>query len=366
MNREKARAAIVGCGNIAATYVEQIRQYPGVELLGFVDAIPARAQQFADEHGGTAYADLQELLHDDRVELVINLTIHHAHVEIITRCLQADKHVYTEKPMAMSHAQAVELVELAERRSLRLGSAPITYMGEAQQTALQLLRQGKAGRVRVVYAEVNHGRIETWHPNPIPFYEAGILWDVGIYPLTVLTAFLGPVRRVTAIGKIVHPDRTTLDGQKFRITYPDFTLAVIEFEQGPLLRLTASFYARDSKQRSSVEFHGDDGMVYLGSCFHYNASVEFAEYGQEHLAIPLVREPFDGVEYVRGLRELIEAMRANRPHRASAEHAAHVVEVIAALETSMKRQQTIAVNSSFVQPPMMPWSVRAEAAQVSS
>ena len=81
-------------------------------------------------------------------------------------------------------------------------------MGDAQETAWSLIAGGAIGNVRVVYAEVNWGRIETWHPRPEPFYAIGPMADVGVYPLTILTAMFGPARRVTAHGQIVYPDRS--------------------------------------------------------------------------------------------------------------------------------------------------------------
>lgn len=356
MSEQTVRVAIVGCGNIAKAYVEQIQAYENVELIGFADLMAERAQAFATEHGGTAYTDLTALLADADVNVVVNLTIHHAHVEVITQCLEAGKHVYTEKPLAMTYAEAARLESLAAEKGLRLSSAPITYMGEAQQTAWRELRKGTPGAVRLAYAEINHGRIEKWHPNPVPFYDVGIVWDVAIYPITVLTAFLGPVERVTAFGQVVYPDRKTLDGDDFQITTPDTVIAALEFASGTLARLTSNFYTRTSKQGSSMEFHGDIGTLYLGSCFDFQAEVSYAPYGEEFAPIDLVKEPYEGVEFGRGLKEFADALCEGRPHRASAAHAAHVVEVIEAIHRSMDEDGAIDLASTFSAPEPMDWA----------
>src|SRR6185295_17646095 len=136
-------------------------------------------------------------------DIVINLTVHHAHYQVTKRALEAGKHVYSEKPLALTSSEARELVTLAASRGLRLGCSPSTFLGEAQQTAATVIRSGRLGPVRAVYAEVNWGRIETWHPAPAPFYDVGVLVDVGVYPLTLLTAFLGPARRVQASGGLL-------------------------------------------------------------------------------------------------------------------------------------------------------------------
>src|SRR6185503_813257 len=117
--------------------------------------------------------------------------------------------------MASSYDEARDLVELAEASGVRLSSSPITFMGDAQETAWRLIASGAIGTVRVAYAEVNWGRIETWHPRPEPFYRIGPLADVGVYPLTILTAMFGPARRVTAYGTILMPDRVSATGEPF-------------------------------------------------------------------------------------------------------------------------------------------------------
>ena len=357
MSSRKIRVAIVGCGNIANRYADRIKTYADCELVGFSDLDPARAQDFATKYGGQAYASLAALLADPAVELVVNLTIHFAHYEVVKQCLLAGKHVHTEKPLALRYAEAKELVDLAASRGLRLGSAPVTYMGEAQQTAWQILRSGKAGRVRLVYADINHGRIEAWHPNPEPFYAVGIQWDVGVYPLTLLTTMFGPVRRVTATGKVVYPHRVTKEGRKFTITTPDFVLAMLEFEEGLTARLSANFYVQGGKQGGGLEFSGDQGSVYLGDFQGFDAKVEFAPFGGAYEAVPPVRTPFKGTEFARAVEEMTEAMVAGRPQRASGSQAAHVVEILEAVGTSMRDGGPVAVKSNFIPPAPMDWAM---------
>lgn len=356
MSSAKIRVAIVGCGNIATRYAEQIKGYPTCDLLGFSDVELPRAQALAAKHGGQAYTDLAAVLADPAIDLVVNLTIHHAHYAVTKACLLAGKHVHSEKPITLSYREAKELVELAATSGLRLSSAPITYMGEAQQTAWKLLRAGKAGQVRLAYAEINHGRIEDWHPNPGPFYSVGVLWDVGVYPLTLLTTMFGPVRRVTAAGKVVHPDRVTKEGKAFHIDTPDFVTAMLEFEGGLTARFTANFYVQGGKQRGGIELVGDLGSIYLGDFQLFSAPVEFAPYGKPYEPVPPVKPVFEGIEFARGVEEMSKDMLAGRPQRSTGAHAAHIVEILEAIETSIKRGGGVAVSSNFVQPTPMDWA----------
>lgn len=364
MSSHDLNVAIVGCGNIAGPYAATLQPYSHIHLLGAADIDPARAHAFVAEYGGVAYPTLDDLLADERVDVVINLTIHHAHPEVITKCLNAGKHVHSEKPLAMTYAEAQALVDLAEAKGLRLSCAPITFMGEAQQTAWKYIRDGALGVVRVVYAEVNWGRIESWHPNPGPFYEVGALFDVGVYPLTLVTTFFGPTRRVSAYGAVVHPDRVTKEGLPFHITTPDWVVAAVELANGTVVRLTTNFYVGHHSKQRGLEFHGDLASLYLGSFQNFDDVVEIAPYGGRYEPVALLREGYrlqigdrsTATEWGRAVVEMADAIAANRPQRATGAQAAHVVEICEAISVSLRQGGPVAVTSSFESPAPMEWA----------
>ncbi len=361
MAERPTRVALVGCGNIAGPYAATLAASPAVTLLGVTDLEPARAETLAAAHGCRAYPSLEALLADPAVEMVVNLTIHHAHHAITRQCLEAGKHVYSEKPLALRPEQARELVTLAEARGLRLGCSPFTWMGEAQQTAWAAIRAGKLGTVRVAYAEVNWGRIETWHPAPAPFYEVGALWDVGVYPITLLTTFFGPVRRVLAYGTVLFPDRTTKEGLPFHIETPDWVVSVLELADGTVVRLTTTFYVTPRGLQRGIEFHGDAGSLHLGSWQDFDAPVTFAPFGQPYEPLPLLREAAP-IRWGFGAEEMALALQAGNPPRASGAQAAHVVEVLAAIADSIAVGGTVAVHSTFAAPAPLPWATGGEEA----
>ncbi len=349
---------IVGTGNIAGGYARDALTHPEIRLIAATDLDSARAAAFAEEHGCRAHALLDDLLADDEVDIVINLTVHHAHYEVTKQALEAGRHVYSEKPLALTSAEARELVELAASRGLRLGCSPSTFLGEAQQTAAALIRSGRLGPVRAVYAEVNWGRIETWHPAPAPFYDVGVLVDVGVYPLTLVTTMLGPARSVRGWGWDLMPDRRTIDGTPFRIGSPDLIVTALELEGGPVVRLTASFYVgRPAKATGSLEFHGDDASLALGSFQDFDATVELGAFGKSYEPVALVRPGYRGTAWARGVAEMAAAIAEGRPHRASAEQAAHVVDILGAAAQSMADGgRAIAIGSTFEPPPLLPWA----------
>lgn len=291
---------------------------------------------------------------------MLNLTVHQAHYQVTKQALLAGKHVWSEKPLAADPKEAQELVSIAKRKKVRLGSSPMTFLGEAQQTAWKLLRQNRIGRVRMVYSEMNWGRIEIWHPDPRAFFSvgAGPLFDVGVYPLTVLTTMLGPVVKVQGIARTLLPQRKSKTGKSFKVTTPDWVLAILHFRNGTVGRLTTSFYSRTKQQQATVEFHGDKGYLHLASAHNFNVPISVLELGKtDWKPARLVRKPFKGVEWGRGLFEMIEAIREKRPHRATGEQAAHVVEICHnVLKSAANKSRLLPIKSRFKQPKPMEWA----------
>jgi predicted dehydrogenase len=348
--------ALIGAGNIADRYADAILREDVLELAGATDVVPGRAEELLATRGGTAYASLDELLADPSVETAVNLTAPQAHAEVSAAALRAGKHVHSEKPLALRHDEAQALVELAAERGLRLSTAPATLLGEAQQTLWKLVRDGSIGRVRVVYAEANWGRLERWHPDPRTLYGVGPLVDVGVYPLAILTAMFGPVRGVQAYASTVEPERALADGTPFTPAAPDFVVAVLEHESSVVTRLTASFYVAPSQQRG-LELHGDEGSLWLPTWSDANSRLLRQERGGEYEPVAHVRPAFEGVDWGRALVELARALDEGRPHRSTGEHGAHLVEILEAARASAGGGGgAVSVHSSFPQPAPMEWA----------
>jgi predicted dehydrogenase len=349
MSERALRVAVVGCGNISGSYGETIGAYPTVRIAGATDVDSSLSAAFVERFGGVMYPSLDDVLGDPDVDAIVNLTFPAAHAEVTTAALNAGKHVHSEKPLAGNYAAAKSLVDLADDRGLRLSCSPITFLGDAQQAAWRLVESGAIGRVRVAYAEVNGGRIEGWHPRPEPFYRIGPFADIGVYPLTILTAMFGPARRVTAFATTVHADRTTTSGEPFTPESPDFGVAVVELESGTIVRLTANFYVPRLSTNNGIELHGDSGSVHLSDWQDFDAAVEIARYGEPYEAVPM-QNAFCGIDWGRALGDLSDAIGSGRPHRATGAHAAHIVEILDAIATSVAEGRAVEVTSSFVRP----------------
>ncbi|HEX3428012.1 MAG TPA: Gfo/Idh/MocA family oxidoreductase, partial [Candidatus Limnocylindrales bacterium] len=168
----------------------------------------------------------------------------------------------------------------------------------------------------------------------------------------------GPARSVRAWGWDLKPDRTTLDGARYRIGSPDLIVVALELASGRVMRLTTSFYVgRPAKQLGTLEFHGDDASLALGSFSDFDATVEIGPFGGEYEPVELVRPGVGGTAWARGVAEMAVAIHEGRPHRASAEQAAHVVEILDAARRSIGEDgRPVEIASTVEPPPLMPWA----------
>jgi predicted dehydrogenase len=340
------RVALAGCGDASQHYAAGIRAESRLELAGAFDVDVDRLTAFAGGWGGRAYRSLDELLTDQSVDVVVNLTSPRRHHAVTSACLRSGKHVHSEKPLAMTVADCDELIGLASAAGVSLSVSPFVQHGAAQQVVGRLLREGACGTVRMVYAEVNQGRIERRHPAPERVYDVGPLWDVGVYPLAIATAFLGPASHATAVSRRLLPARVRPDGGQFDVGPYDWLVAVVDLRCGAAVRVTCSLYVGTGWRRV-VQFHGDEASLQLDDHLDFASPVTLLSPGRTPSPVPVPGDPPRGVPWAWPLTELADALAEGRAHRAGPEHARHVVEIMCAIEASARLGQPVEIRSSF-------------------
>ncbi len=124
---------VIGCGNISSAYLTAAKKFPILDVIAVSDADPAAAQARAAEFGIPA-RPVDAVLADPAVEVILNLTIPRAHVEVGLEAIAAGKHVHSEKPIGVDVAEARKLLDAAAATGLRLGCAPDTFLGGAHRS----------------------------------------------------------------------------------------------------------------------------------------------------------------------------------------------------------------------------------------
>ncbi|HWT62013.1 MAG TPA: Gfo/Idh/MocA family oxidoreductase [Ochrobactrum sp.] len=238
--------AIIGTGFVADYYMTTLRNYPQLRLLGVFDRWPERLKVFAAHYNMRAYESFEAVLADPDVQIVLNLTTPENHYAISRAALEAGKHVYSEKPLAMDFKDAKALVDFAAAKGLTLAAAPANGLSDAQKLVSSSMSE--IGTPRLVYAEMEDGPVfrdkwATWRSQsgaPWPGlheFEIGCTLEHAGYALSWLVSLFGPVESVTAFSSITFQNKGP--GTEHLHMAPDFSVGCLRFKSGLVARLTS-------------------------------------------------------------------------------------------------------------------------------
>jgi predicted dehydrogenase len=361
------KVGIVGAGNISATYVATLHMFDFIRVKSIYDVYEESARKLAEQFGLQA-VKLDAMLADPEIGLIINLTTPTSHYAISKKALLAGKHVYSEKPLGVSMAEAEELMAIARAGDLRLGCAPDTFLGGGHQLTRRLFDEGRIGKAVSATAMLLLPGHEHWHPNPAFFYGrgGGPMLDVGPYYVTNLIALLGPVREVFGMAKITRIEREVKTdprrGETIKVLVPTHLTGVMEFHSGATITIATSFDVIKHKH-NQIEIYGSGGTMVTPDPNNFTGKVEiFEDGGEEWQDIPVNHPYTEGVPGHLGLRglgaaEMVDSLRAGRPHRVSSELAFHALEVMTAFERSAQSRKVVAIHSSCGRPDPIPQHV---------
>lgn len=375
--RGAGEVVLLGCGFVADLYMHALSIMPDINVVGVFDIDAARLDRFCSHWNVPARASLDALLTESPDALVVNLTNPRAHYETSRACLLAGRHVYSEKPLAMTLDQARDLHSLAGQHGLTLASAPCSVLGEAAQTIGQALRTGIAGTPRAIYAELDDGYVPqaAYHKwlsisgAPWPYedeFRVGCTLEHAGYYLTWLISWFGSVRTVVAASAETLPDK-----QGNGPFAPDLSVASLFFENGPVTRLTCSIVAPHDHR---IRIIGDKGVLSCDAAWDNAAKVRFAR--RLTLRRRLMEHPFPrrvrlpqpthpkvkrwgaaAMNFMLGPAEVLDALQQGRPCRLSNDFALHLTEVTLAIQNA--GETTGAQRMTTTCPPMepMPWAM---------
>ena len=361
MSQDKPlRVGVIGCGNISGQYFNNRKDYTTFHITAVADLEPSKAEMAATTHGIERILGVDELLADDSIDIVLNLTIPGAHVPIGVRALRAGKHVYSEKPLAVTLEEAQELIEVAHRCGRRVGCAPDTFLGAGIQTARKLLDEGTIGRPVGFQAFMYTPGHERWHPSPAFYYQpgGGPMMDMGPYYLTALLSLLGPIRRLAGMTSTAIPKRTIgsgpLAGQTIDVQTPDHYVGLIEFEQGASGVIAQSFAVQgaDVDGAHPIVIYGTEGALRVPDPNQFDGTVQLNRRGEGFEDVP---HAFP-IGYGRGagLADMAEAILTGRAHRCSLELAFSVLEVMSGFRASSDAGRFLEPTHRIERPAPMP------------
>ncbi|RKS80206.1 putative dehydrogenase [Motilibacter peucedani] len=330
------RVGVVGAGKISGAYLSTFPHLPQVAVTAVADLDADRARAAVAEHPGARACTVEELLAADDVDLVLNLTIPAAHASVAHAALDAGKHVYGEKPLALTTSEAAAVVQAAETAGLRLGCAPDTVLGTGVQTARAAVEAGLVGTPVAATAFMTTPGHERWHPDPEFYYRpgGGPLYDMGPYYLSALVHLLGPVRRVVGTSSRPRPLRTIGSGPRagasFESTVDTHVTGLLEHESGAVTTMVMSFDVW-AAALPRIEVYGTDGSLSVPDPNYFDGDVRVFRAGAEEWETLPASAGYVGAGRGVGVADLARSLAQGEPHRASAGLALHVLDVMEAL-----------------------------------
>lgn len=362
---KKLGIGVIGCGNISKAYFSLAPLFRGIEMRACadinMDAAKARAKEFK-----LRAETVEELLKDDEIDIIVNLTIPAVHYGVSKQILDAGKHVYSEKPFVLSVKEGLDLKSRAEKKGLRIGSAPDTFLGGAHQLVRNLIDTGALGKITSGTCHVMGHGMEHWHPNPDFFFQpgAGPVLDIGPYYITNLIQLIGPVKQVAAFATTPAKERTISSkpraGEKIPVNTPTTIHGLLEFENGAVVTLNTSWDVW-AHGHAPMELYGETGTVFVPDPNFFGGDVRITEAAKPVKKLPKWRHPFGVPNEMHGqgmmanyrtagLADMALAIAEGRPHRCSMELALHAVDVMTGLLRSGETGKFVAMQTSCERP----------------
>lgn len=334
MANDQVKVGIVGCGNISGSYLRTAQVMRILQTAACADIDTERAKAKAQEFDVKKACTVDELMADPDIQIVVNLTTPQSHVEISMKAIEAGKHVFNEKPLAVTREDGRKILDAAAAKGLRVGCAPGTFIGGGLQTCRKLIDDGAIGQPIAVSAFMMcHGH-ESWHPDPAYYYKvgAGPMFDMGPYYLTALTTLLGPISRVTGCSGIQIPERTITsepkNGEKITVETPDHVTGCFEFASGAkgVIITTFAVWASDLPR---IEIYGTEGTLSVPDPNSLCGPVRVRKAGSSSWQdVQLTHPHSDSTKWGIGVADMAHAILSGREHRAKGEQAFHVLDVM--------------------------------------
>jgi predicted dehydrogenase len=352
------RVGVVGCGNISNIYLTNLLKFEETTVTAVADIDGERAKAKGDEFKVSALS-VDEILTSSDVDLILNLTVPKAHFDVARRALEAGKHAYNEKPLALEREEGRTLVELAKAKNLRLGCAPDTFLGGGIQTCIGMIDSGAIGKVVSAQAFMMGHGVEAWHPSPHFFYQkgGGPMFDMGPYYLTALVTLIGGIERVTGVAKKTFDTRTVTSeahkGDIIEVEIPTHVTGILEFKNGAVANLTTSFDVWHHTL-PPITIHGTEGSLRVGDPNQFGDVIHLRKSGDPDWVVVEPTHTYTENSRGVGVLDIAFAIQNSRPHRASGDLAFHVLDTMHAIHESSDQGRRLDLQSAVDRPAALP------------
>ena len=367
------KIGLIGCGHIAETYFRAEKYFNNIKIIKCAD-INEKASKRCALNFGIKSVTVNELLKDNEIEIILNLTIPKAHYQISKKALINGKHIYSEKPLAINLNDGKKLLKISKKKKLYFGNAPDTFLGGGIQKSKELVEKNIIGNVKLGNAVFAFPGIQSYHPNPEPWFtkkEGGPVIDMGPYYITALVNLLGPAKKVT--GTIIQGQKYRTigigpkKGKKFKVECPTTYLSTITFKNNSVIRLTLSFDVI-AHQRNHIELYGEKGSMIVPDPNMFGGSVLICnKLGDNWKEFKTTKMPLGRINIRTqssranetptnanyrgvGLSEMAYSIENKRKHLCSGEISLHVLDIITSIMKAARSGKIQYINTFCAKP----------------
>jgi predicted dehydrogenase len=255
--QKKLGFGLLGTGLVAPFHAKAILNSEKCKLIAVTDIDPQRAQKFSEAYHCAAFANLDELLEDDAIDVINILTPNHLHKDAVMKIARAGKHILVEKPAALSLADLDEMIDWCDKKNVKLGVVLQCRVRPAVQAVKQAIDTGRFGRVLQADAYMKWYRTtEYYFSEPWRSQRrsgAGVTIQHAFHYFDLLHFLNGPMAEVQArMTNLAHPE----------VELEDTVTAFLKYENDALgvLQASTAFYPG---QDIRIEIYGTDGAAVI-------------------------------------------------------------------------------------------------------
>ncbi len=267
--KQKIRVGIVGCGGIAQSqHIPGYQRSENVEIAALCDVNETLLKQVGEQQAvPRLMRDYQELIALPDLDAIDICTAPDSHFPIALAALNAGKHVFCEKPLALTYPDAKTLYDIAQAAGLITGVGFVHRVTPAARLAHQLVSTGALGEIYSAMAIFSAGGANyaaqpmRWR-NQQAIAGAGALFDLGSHMIDMVRWWLGQeITAVTAQTRIFVPQRQWPNGESATVDTDDASTILATFEGGAMATFINSFVATGRGFDQRVELYGSNGAL---------------------------------------------------------------------------------------------------------
>ena len=331
----KLNVGLIGLGRLGTVYGAGLAHHvPNANLIAVADTDESRARSFAEKYAIRKwYAHPDELINDKDVDAVAIITPTSTHKEIIINSTTADKAIFCEKPISISLAEAVQILDAVEKTGVFFQMGFQRRFDRGYVEAKKKIDQGTIGTPVVLKSSSR----DPFAP-PLEFCDptksGGLILDMGIHDFDIARMFMGDIKSVYSIGgALAYPEMKKIgdiDNAFISLYFENDTLGMVDLSRNAV-------YGYDIR----AEVLGTKGSVKIGYLRETPIMI-LTESGVTHDVVPHFMERF-GEAYLSQIQDFTNNVLSDRKPTITAQDGVAALNVCLAATKSLHNHQPVIV-----------------------